>query len=211
MFLREIFVRHLPAVEDLHDRCRKLVFDLESAYGRPLSLLDVMLASQSLKAFSSKNEYFRYKNSIVSALNQDSDMPTVANFGVFSHIEITTIKACYSFLLNTEADYWNLITEHQPIKWQTLVDISATMTTPSVLLSLKYYWLYLNYDKQYPFDGVLANTGPVRNALKTLFGSDFGSPLRSTMQQQRLAGEINHPDLDAFRMNSVLWLMGGGS
>lgn len=207
MKISSIFTRYLPAVHALHESCREDTINIATKY-REVSLVDFILAGPKLQVFANAEDYKNYKQSIYNALDaQEDELPSVSKWEIFSFTEISALKAGYQFLKNTYfTDWWGVINATKP-KWQDLVELSSYMTAPSTLLSLKYFWLFLNYDQNYPgkYEGILANTSPVRKTLKVLFGTDFGSSLQATMQQQRMASEL---DICAFNLNSILWLMG---
>ena len=238
MDVKSIFSRHLSNVKDLHDSIRKDVLALdqmlysvrfgddppefptkippafETAQTKNTTLLDVILVGPKLKVMP-QADYVAYKKSVLKALEAGDDElpPAVNQYKVFDHTEISAVKAGYKWVKSMrDTSYWEIIANEFWPRPQHLELFSGKIEAPSTLLAVKYLWLFNEYDKDAPFEGILPNTQPVRNALQWLFGTTFGnqrgSAIRSTMQQHRMAAELCVPGMDAFMLNSVLWMMG---
>lgn len=222
MELKSIFARHLPLVCELHESIKSDLASLHRAVvevegNRELTLYDVLLAGLKLRTFPDPDSFKAFRAEIARAVDgRQVELPQVSKYKVFNKTEITTLNANYKFILKHRKD--PLLHATSPSKLD-LEHLSYRMRSPSTLLCLKYFFLHLGYGDAftYPnddddpvyhgtsYNGMVASTSPVRKALTRLYGTDFKGQLAASMQQQRMAVETG---IDAFSLNSVLWLMG---
>lgn len=203
----QLFSRWLPEVYAVHKDIREgaaaRIAEQARAAGSPdLTLLDLLLAGPKLKHFPDPAQYVRFRGQVIEALEGGEDsLPNVSVYRVFGHVDISALKAGY--LWAKEQDLALLL--NPSIKSWELENLSRSCDKPSILLSIKFMWIYRGFSN---FRGTLANTKPVCKSLKLLYGTDFGSPQNSTWTQVQLAAEIGHPEIDPFALNTILWLLG---
>jgi hypothetical protein len=142
---------------------------------------------------------------VLEALEAGSPkLPKVSHLGRFNLMDISSLGAAYRFLLqHYNTPYWEDVLINDAPKPHKLIEISGHLLSPTGVLSLKYFWLYMGYE-HHSYDGVLPHTRPVVEACKFLWRTDFGTPLGATMHQHRVAVE----PFDAMYVNSCLWLIG---
>jgi hypothetical protein len=165
-------------------------------------LLDLLLAGPRLKPFPDPLQYVQFRSQVVQNLQQGGpDLPNVSVYRVFAHIDIAALKAGYAWA--KDQDLTQLTNPN--IKAWELEELSQCCDKPSILLSIKYMWLYRGFHN---FRGNLANTSPVCKTLKLLYGTDFRSAYKSTWTQIELAAQIGNEDIDPWMLNTILWILG---
>lgn len=185
------------SVEALHIRLAQECTALMAAIPEE-NLFGVLLSSPTMKIYP-----VEWKKRVLSALADKSEaMPTVNDLGVFSIPEISGLDGVYRFLLDAQKYGWMKTLFHPNPKRDELSEISILSDSGSVHLAIKYFWLAKGH-KIEDYYGMVPYTRPIKDTMKNLWGTDFGSCLRANAFQQRLAVELGK---SPFWTNSALWL-----
>lgn len=196
--LQRIFLR--PSISNdvdiLHNR---LAVDCDSVIKDHDSCLLDMLLSPPLKPYPKE-----WKALVLDALDsKQPKLPDASSFKLFSLSEIAGLGSVYQFIVECRDYGWYDTLLNSSPKRDALSELSALSDKSSVLLGIKYFWLYCGHpiDEYY---GILPHTRPIKDLMRLLWGTDFTSTLKATAFQQRLAKDL---DRSPFWVNSALWVM----
>ncbi len=125
-------------------------------------------------------------------------------FGVYNDLEIKVMETRRSFVQDVNTSGNGEILKDTDPKYGDLSKIGKLTSASSVLLAIKYFWIF----KRYPlnkYNCFPANTGPVKKATKVLWGNEFKDMLEAKKIHDQLASEL---DMNVIDVNTALWIIG---
>ena len=196
-------------VKRVHRGCREVGIVYGENCGITPTLFDILICGNAENATPQRHRRATelWKRAIKAEL-----MPHFDSLGIYNTVVIKQKEAILKFIWNANMseneDAYDAIFEEEP-SIENLVAISKYMRSPTALLALKYFYLYLNYvdPKSYPEDaytGAPAMTGPAQNGCKHLFKrKKIGA--EAARLHEAIANEIGKSQL---YVNTVLYQLG---
>lgn len=206
--LARIFTR--PGISSQISQVHSDIIKSQSTYYNSLSISDPLLLDALVCPVSRNLNIVRLVHEKVKTMLMQDKEPDFSVLGIYNMPEICSVMLSrWRFVQALKAVGEQEILTRHPLKLQDLCDISRYAPSHTVLLAIKYYYLYLSsVDERFTEEkylGLPAMTDPVKKACKILWGSEFRDMLQAKKFTTQLAQETG---LNELQINTGLWLLG---